>query len=250
MLLFQPPPSTRYDLRFTLATIPIRVHPLFWVMAVLFGASTGDVIHILIWVVIVFVSILIHEMGHALVMRLYGQPAQVVLHAAGGLAVPAPVWWGGHWANVSLKPGQEILIALAGPVAGFILATLVMIGVIAAGGSILLTPLFGVIPWITAWLPIGGGLVNWVVMTLLWVNIFWGLVNLTPVYPLDGGHIARHLFVRADPLDGTRKSLWVSVIAGAAVAAVGLLLLRSVYIALLFGFLAVQSYQSLRGHVL
>jgi stage IV sporulation protein FB len=249
MLLFEPPPSTRYDLRFTLANIPVQVHPFFWVMTLLFGASSGDLDYLLIWVVVVFVSIVLHELGHALVMRAYGQPARVVLYALGGLAVPEATWWGSRWANVSLSLRQEILIALAGPGVGFLLAILVMLGVVVTGGSLGLTPLFGIIPWVTASLPWGGRLANLIVTTLLWVNLFWGLVNLTPVYPLDGGRVARYLFIQADPLDGARKSLKLSVVAGAVVAAGGLIFLRSTYLALLFGILAIQSYQSLRGQV-
>ena len=48
---------------------------------------------------------------------------------------------------------------------------------------------------------------------MLYVNIFWGLVNLLPVYPLDGGQIARELLELASPADGVRQSLWLSVIA-------------------------------------
>lgn len=247
MLLFEPPPSTRYDLRFRLAGIPVRVHPLFWLMALLLGYSAGSLLQLPIWVAVVFVSILIHELGHALVMRAYGLPSHVVLHIAGGLAVPEPVRWGSGWASVSLSPGRQILISLAGPAAGFLLAALLMIAVVAVGGEVVVTALFGVIPWVTAQLPVGGRVTTVVVNMLLWVNIFWGLMNLTPVYPLDGGNVVRHLLVRADPSDGMRNSLWISVIAGAIVAAAGLLLFRSLVMAFLFGFLAFQSYQSLRG---
>lgn len=247
MFFFQPPPTTRYDLRFTLATIPVRVHPFFWVMTLLFGASTGDVVYLLVWIVVVFVSILIHELGHALVMRFYGQPASIVLYAMGGLAVPEQTWWANRWASVSLSLNQEILVLLAGPGAGFLLAMLVMLGVVALGGSVVFTPLFGFIPWVTALVPIGGRVVNLVVTTLLWVNLFWGMVNLLPVYPLDGGQVARHALIQADPLDGARKSLWISVVVGTIVAVAGLVLLRSPYLAFLFGVLAIQSYQTLRG---
>ena len=249
MLLFQPPPPTRYDLRFTLGPFPVRVHPLFWLLALFFGASSGDLIHLLFWVIIVFVSILIHELGHALIMRLYGQSSHIVLHMAGGLTVPDASWWGSGGATVSLSSSQEILISLAGPGAGFLFTMLVMIIVALAGGIIRWTPLFGIIPWFTALLPSGLGLVNWIVLNLLWVNFFWGLINLMPVYPLDGGNVARNLLIRTDPLDGTRKSLWVSVIAGAVVALIGLLLLQSTYMALLFGLLAFQSYQVVQGRV-
>ncbi|HMB23455.1 MAG TPA: site-2 protease family protein, partial [Anaerolineales bacterium] len=82
---------------------------------------------------------------------------------------------------------------------------------------------------------------------LLWVNIFWGLINLMPVYPLDGGSVARNVLVQVDPVSGMRKSLWLSVIAGGIVALLGLVFFRSLFIALMFGLLAVQSYQSLQG---
>ena len=64
MFLFQPPPPTQYDLRFAIAGIPVRVHPLFWLITILFGFS-ADLIQLLIWVFVVFVSILVHELGHA-----------------------------------------------------------------------------------------------------------------------------------------------------------------------------------------
>jgi len=246
MFLFQPPPPTRYDLRFSIAGIPVRVHPLFWLIALLLGSS-ADLIQLLIWVFVVFVSILIHELGHALAMRRYGQPSRIILHFAGGLTVPEPVSWGSGWANVSLRPNQEIFISLAGPGAGFLLAALVVVAVIISGGSIITNWLFGVIPLpVAALMPIGGRVISLLVTMLLWVNVFWGLINLLPVYPLDGGNVSRYLLLQADPIDGVRKSLWISVIAGGLVAIAGLLILRSIYMALLFGLLAFQSYQSLQ----
>ena len=88
MLLFQPPPPTRYDLRFILFGFPIRVSPLFWLIAILLGSSSGDPLQILIWVLVVFVSIVVHELGHALAFRRYGLASQIILHFSGGLTVP------------------------------------------------------------------------------------------------------------------------------------------------------------------
>lgn len=247
MSLFQPPAPTRYDLNFTVAGIPVRVHPLFWLIALLLGSS-GDLIQVPIWVFVIFLSILVHELGHALAMRRYGQPSRIILHFMGGLTVPEPVSWGSRWANVALRPGQEIFISLAGPGAGFLLAVLVSAGVIISGGSIITNWLFGLIPLpALAVIPFGGRPLNLLVLMFLWVNIFWGLINLMPVYPLDGGNVTRHLLLKTDPVDGVRKSLWVSVIAGGLIALAALLFLRSIFMALLFGFLAFQSYQSLQG---
>jgi stage IV sporulation protein FB len=245
-MLFAEPPLTRYDLHFNIGPIPVRVHPLFWLITLLFGMSAGGLVPLLIWIVVIFVSILIHELGHVLAFRWFGQAAQVVLYGGGGLAVPQVVRWGNRYASVEFKPSQAILISLAGPFAGFLLACLVLAGVAAAGGIIIPTPLFGVIPFAEAFVP-GGWIPNLIVHHLLWVNIFWGLVNLLPVFPLDGGNVARRLLIVMDPLDGGRKSLWLSVITGTVVALAGLLLLNSIYMAVLFGFLAFQSYQTLSG---
>ena len=250
MLLFQSPPPTRYDLRFSIAGIPIRVHPLFWLLTLLLGAA-GDPVQLLIWVLVVFVSIVVHELGHAFAMRYFGQSSHIVLHFAGGLAIPDSVQWGSRWANVALGPNQYILISLAGPVAGFILATLAIVGVLLAGGSVGTTWLFGLIPLpLNAVLPIGGRILDILVTILLWVNIFWGLINLLPVFPLDGGNVARNILVQLDPMNGVRKSLWVSVITGGLIALLALVFLRSIYMAFLFGLLAFQSYQSLQSRTI
>ncbi|RPJ22967.1 MAG: hypothetical protein EHM33_22205 [Chloroflexi bacterium] len=247
MLLFQSPPPTRYDLRFSVAGIPVRVHPLFWLIAILFGSS-GDLLLIPIWVGVIFVSILVHELGHALAFRRQGLSSQVVLHFAGGLTIPEPVYWGSGLTNVALTANQQIFISLAGPGAGFLFAALVLGGVLALGGSVATTWLLGFIPLpLNAVMPFGGKVVTALVTMLLWVNVFWGLINLVPVYPLDGGSVMRNIFVQADPVDGVRKSLWLSVIAGAVVALGGFFLFRSLFMALLFGLLAFQSYQSLQS---
>ena len=104
MSIFQVPPPTRFDLRFSIAGIPVRVHPLFWLIAILFGSSSGSIVSILSWVVAIFVSILIHELGHAFAMRRYGQGSHIVLHFAGGLTVPETVAWGSGYASVATTP--------------------------------------------------------------------------------------------------------------------------------------------------
>lgn len=249
MFLFQPPPPTRFDLQFNLAGIPIRVHPLFWLIAILFGSSSNSLIHLLIWIFAIFISILIHELGHAFAMRFYGQRSQIVLHGAGGLTIPEQISWGGGYASIALTPSQEILISLAGPGAGFIFAVIILIATVVMGGVITLTALFGIIPFPIAQIPNGGEVVNTLLITFLWVNIFWGLVNLMPVYPLDGGNVARYLLLTADPLDGVRKSLWLSVITGGLVALAAFLVMHSTYMAFLFGLLAFQSYQMLQRRI-
>ncbi|NWG05421.1 MAG: hypothetical protein HXY35_01910 [Chloroflexi bacterium] len=248
MILFQVPPPTRYDLRFTIAGIPIRVHPLFWVISFLFGFSSNNILYTFIWVLAIFVSVLVHELGHAFAFRRYGLRSSIVLHFMGGLTVPESVSWGGTWANVALSPREEIVVSLAGPFSGFLLATLLIGGVIVSGGSIAVNWLLGFIPLpaVTS-LPFGGVMLTVLVAILVSVNVFWGLINLVPVYPLDGGNVARYALMQYDPYDGVRKSLQLSVIAGGIVALVALFFLKSIYMSFLFGFLAFQSYQTLQN---
>lgn len=245
-MFIQQLPPTRYDLRFSIAGIPVSVHPSFWLIAILFGAS-GNLLLLPIWVLVVFVSLLIHELGHALAFRRHGQSSRILLYFAGGLTIPEPTYWGSGYANVGLTANQQIFISLAGPGAGLLFAALVLGIVALLGGSIFTIRLLGFIPLpLNATVPLGGIVVAALISMLLWVNIFWGLINLMPVYPLDGGNVARNILVQTNPVDGVRKSLWLSVIAGAILALVGLFFFRSIFIGLLFALLAFQSYQALQ----
>jgi stage IV sporulation protein FB len=248
MLLLSSPPPTRYDLRFSLLGIPVRVHPLFWVMTALLGATSGTVVGMLIWVPAVFVSILVHELGHGLTMRRFGQVPKIEMHLGGGSTAAEPFWWGSRPVSVPLTPGQDVLIALAGPSAGFLLAALAMGIVAAAGGEVGVTLAGGVLPLPFAVFSANLWIATLTVNTLLWVNVFWGLINLAPVVPLDGGNIARTLLIRSDPWKGARNALRLSAAAGAVIAVACLILLGSPLIALLFGFMAFQSWQSLQGN--
>ena len=70
---------------------------------------------------------------------------------------------------------------------------------------------------------------------LLEFNILWGLLNLLPVFPLDGGQIAQAAMVAKDPWGGLARSLWLSVFTGGIVAVVGGLVLQNFMMAMMFG---------------
>ena len=248
------PPRTQYDLNFDIAGIPVRIHPLFWLVGVILGAGGGSQVDgaaIIIWVGVLFVSILVHELGHAFTMRRFGESPRVVLYMMGGLAIADSGWGMGKSSRNSF---EQIVISTAGPAAGFALAGLVIALVYAAGGAILFqTDSF---PFWRIELERGVGLTADVVQdnqylleviwSMLYINIFWGLMNLLPIYPLDGGQISRELFTQGDPWQGVRKSLWLSVITGAIVAALALLFLKSLFMAVMFGALAFSSWQALQ----
>jgi Zn-dependent protease len=246
------PNRTPYDLNFGLLGFPIRIHPLFWLAALIWGFRPDvDGISIMIWVTVMLVSILAHELGHALMMRNLGRHARVVLHFMGGLAIEdderSP--WALSYGRKGRTPQEQIWISIAGPVAGFLLAGLVWGAVLATGGSVGVHFSWETVPYCHAVL--GGDLarniyLNQFVGDMLYINIFWGVVNLFPVIPLDGGQIAQAWLTAQDPANGVVKALWLSVFAGAAAAVVFGILLHEMFLLLLFASLAFSCYMTLQ----
>jgi stage IV sporulation protein FB len=241
--MFQPPPPTRFDLNFSIFGFSVRVHPFFWVIGILFGASLGSLERITIWVIVLFVSILIHELGHSLMMRKYGVSSYIVLYHMGGGAVPTSA------RRMNLGWLEQIAISLAGPFAGFLFAGVVVAIVKLSGGFVLINWLFGFIPIPSAIMFNAPDLVNEAIRNIMWISTFWGLINLLPVFPLDGGRVSQQIFVRVNPWNGFRNALWLSVVTGAILAVASIAVLNSTYMAFLFGILALQSYQMIRGGV-
>ena len=243
MLAGDPPPSP-YDLRFMLLGIPVRIQPMFWLVALILGANSHNLRSLLIWVLAVSVAILFHELGHAVVARAFGFQPWITLYGMGGLtsynpSMPSGARRPGHWG--------EILISLAGPMAGFLLAALVVVAVALAcrepvefqlGGGTLLRIVH---------VPVRSPGLAEFIWQVLYISIIWGFVNLLPIFPLDGGQIAREILVMANPSHGLRQSLTLSVLAGGLMAVVGLVYWRDFFVVLLFGYLAYSSYLALQG---
>jgi Zn-dependent protease len=240
------PDRTQFDVNFRLFGFPVRVHPLFWLGAVLLGANwlnapdDNGLLYLFMWVVVVFVSIIVHELGHAVAFRRFGSDAHIVLWIFGGLAVPN--------STVSGR-GRRILVALAGPFAGFLLCGIVY-------GTHLATD------WAS---PANGLPIRVLYLQLIFVNLYWGIFNLLPVFPLDGGQVSRELCEGKWRGRGLRISLQISIGVAAAVAVYSLFCdmerrsggdtldslpwwfpRGTLYTAILFALLAFQSYQLLQ----
>jgi stage IV sporulation protein FB len=242
------PNRTPWDLQFYVGNIPCRVHPMFWVIALMvggLGSVTG--VSLIIGVLIVFVSILVHELGHAFTMQFYGERPRVVLYWMGGLAISGgDGLWDLGYSQRRRSPLEQIIISFAGPAAGFILAGFVIATIYAMGGAVSVS-LTRYLPQLIIDPPPDISLVAYIALhTLLFINVVWGLVNLLPVYPLDGGQIARQVFQVVDRYDGLAKSLWVSVIVGAGMAVLGMAN-KSLWTAALFGSMAFSSWQMLQN---
>ncbi|MEO8436599.1 MAG: site-2 protease family protein [Pyrinomonadaceae bacterium] len=143
--------------------IPIKVDASFFVLSFLLAYGRGANILLLEWVLVVFISVLLHELGHALVARKFGLSPSIKLYSMGGLT---------SWDSaISLPPWQNLLISLAGPAAGFLLGILVLVaGPVVLGSS-------------------PSRLLAVTYFDLIWVNIGWGIFNLMPMLPLDGGNV-------------------------------------------------------------
>jgi len=252
------PRETQYDLHFEMFDIPVRIHPLFWVAGAVIGALSASGsnlgVSVLIWMTAMFVSILIHELGHAVLMKRWGMSPRIVLYMMGGLAIPSGA--GNMYSKFGRDFGQQygkerkssrfnwqqIAISFAGPGAQVILAGLFVLLTYGVGGRINLEHITSRYIGVEG---VENDMLTSMIQAYLFINIFWALLNLLPVYPLDGGQIAREIFQGFDPWDGQRKSLWLSVFAGGGIAVFGLMG-GSIFIAILFGQLAFLSYQMLQ----
>lgn len=112
------------------------------------------------YAVLLLISVLVHELAHALTARMYRWPtSKIVLNL-----------WGGHtqFEEFTASPGKSVLVAMAGPVANLVLA--------GAG-----------------WLVVSGGQLTGVADTLanifVWANLLIGIFNVLPGLPLDGGRL-------------------------------------------------------------
>ncbi|MBS0620008.1 MAG: site-2 protease family protein [Verrucomicrobia bacterium] len=197
--------------------IPITIYPLFWIFAALIGfLNSGTLIGTLVWVAIILVSVLFHEMGHALTASLFGQKPRIELVALGGLTYHdgqrLPLW-------------KQFFIVFDGPLFGFILY-------LAASA---LTH----VPALSKGMPFS------ILSLAAMVNLFWTIINLLPVMPLDGGQLLRIVLEKLFGVKGLRYTL----IAGLLIA-IGIALFFFVtkffLVGALFSLLAYQSFDSLR----
>lgn len=229
------PPPTSYDLRFPMGPIPVRVNPLFWVLALVLGWDTVNLglEYLLVWVFCVFVSILVHELGHAASFLYFGARPEIVLFSFGGLAIPD---------RPLRSRTQNVVTLLAGPGAGFVLLAIVLMS-----------------QYFFQW-AITNDLTLYLFGFLRDINLYWGVLNLLPVWPLDGGQICRTLCQKYRRHDGVALSLKISIGLGGTLAVVSLMgsngmfpglfqaipfLPRSIFGTMMFGVLAFQSWQAL-----
>jgi stage IV sporulation protein FB len=209
--------------RFRLFGIPFEVGPYFWILSACLGSNVAygqrGLILLALWVACVFVSIVVHELGHALVARHFGMRPYVALHWLGGTT---------FMPGASLTRPQAMLVTLAGPVAGLGLWLLA-----EYFGGALIRQTAGERRYITFD----------AVHFLVFINLIWTLFNLLPILPLDGGQFVRSLL-------GPRHLFTVRMIGG-TVATIACVLCLTLgfnsgfgYTALFLGMLAISNFRN------
>lgn len=160
----------------------------------------------LLWIPILFISILFHEFAHATMIGALGfGSSDIVLEGIGGAT----------YNRRRARPWQDLLISAAGPASSFLLAWI-------AAAVMRTVPYFSQDQFFIAFLPL-----------LVYVNTLWGFFNLLPLGPLDGNHILRNffrLFLRERP--AFVISIWISMAVGVAVFVFSLVS-RNIFIALI-----------------
>jgi len=210
------------DLRFKMFGFDVTVQPAFMgllLIYALFSLQRQEPLYALVsWSIVVFVSILVHELGHAFAARRFRRHVHgIFLHGFGGHVTHS----GGGAAT------QDLAISLAGPGAG-----------LALGAAT-----WAISPYVP-YHPISATVVN----DILWINIFWSLVNLLPMMPLDGGNALRSgLSIKWSRHKATRWSSMVGTAVGALFAVYGFTN-GMLFIGLIGGYAAYHNYTVLQQH--
>ncbi len=198
--------------------IPVRINFTFFITAALIGfLSSGSLMGTLIWIAIVFVSIMVHEYGHALTSRAFGQSPRIELVAFGGLTIPS---------GPKLALWKEFIVVFCGPLFGFFLFVLAQV--------IFMTGFFT------------NGLIVYALRVTALVNLFWTAVNLLPVMPLDGGQLLRIILEGMFGVKGVRYAVATGMVLSVVVALFALLY-SAIILTVLFFLFAYQNFEMFRG---
>jgi Zn-dependent protease len=204
--------------RFSIFGIPVQVQPFFWITLVIIGGALGAtsataILQVGIFVLAGFISILIHELGHALTARKFGATSEITLQAFGGYAA---------YSGVRLTRPQSFAVTAAGPAVQILLGLGVFIAL--------------------RYLPPLNDNADYFLGTLVWISIAWAVLNLLPVLPLDGGQMLNAML---GP-QRIRITLWITIIVSALVGLILFVRTHSVLFPIFLGMFAWQAYQALR----
>jgi len=200
--------------------VEVRIHLTFfvllafvWMAESAMKGSVNNATRQVALVGIIFVSVLLHELGHALAaLRTGQQPKTVILMPIGGIPISNDTASGGEQAAGKDLWRKELWTALAGPAVSFAVALIAGVVVLEYFPQAHL----GTKPLLHS---------NHLLRSLVWFNLFFGVFNLLPAYPLDGGRILRAWFSRTGAaMQATRRAVSIAHALATLIIAVGMLL--------------------------
>jgi Zn-dependent protease len=213
-VLFDRQQETPFDLCFRVFGTPVRVLPWFWLVTAFlnFELISAGIEVLILWILCVFVSILLHELGHIWMGMVFGSRGNIVLAGMFGLAYGATSGVTERW--------KRIAVYLAGPGIQFLFFALLSLA-LHVGDPPRLTEEWGVLDYLESALsppiPQRPRLLFYAILFLLQINWYWAIINLLPIWPLDGGQVSRELFTWQSPIYGVRNSLGLSLAAALVV---------------------------------
>jgi Zn-dependent protease len=178
----------------------------------------------MILILCLFVCVVLHEFGHALMAQHFGiRTRSITLSPLGGLA---------QLERMSKAPWEEFCITVAGPLVNVAIAIVLGVG---------LTGIFAAQPALAATLPFE------FVLKLLALNIFLVIFNMLPVFPMDGGRVFRAILAGSlGMLQGTRVAVGIGTVLAILMGAAGLFLLGNPFLFLIGLFVMFAGQQELQ----
>ncbi|MEO7573826.1 MAG: hypothetical protein ABIX10_15465 [Acidimicrobiales bacterium] len=209
---------------FSVAGIPVRVEPIFLIISGLWGLRYVDlgIEYVVIWIACSFVSILVHELGHGVSLKLFGQPSVIVLHGFGGVTISQR--------RATLNRTRSIIVSVAGSLTAMVLLWLPARQLVGSEWGQQQGFDWTVTRDLNFWIPLN---------FLAFQNLWWSVANLLPIRPLDGGNVTAELF----GIDRARRISIVAAIAGAVWAVTH----GQTYAAFFALFLAFNNWQEIRA---
>jgi stage IV sporulation protein FB len=208
-------------LRWRMFGISVCIQPSFWIINGLFGWFVSDPLagqyhvnlltFILIWVLCTLVTVAVHEFGHAIMGRIFGQPGAITIAGLGGQAA------GGY---DKISSWKRLLVIAAGPGAGFLFVASLMILDSTPWDRLMdamdwdglklkwaVVDRMGLMPLRLAF--------NYFTLTLFllaMIGLFLNILNLFPIIPMDGGMIFKEICSMIAGRSGERFAFGVSLL--------------------------------------
>jgi len=185
---------------FRIFGIQLAVHASFVLLLAYYGwrgwqlGGAGGALWSVAVIVLFFVCVVLHELGHSLTARRYGvRVPRILLLPIGGMA---------EMDRIPRRPSAELIITIAGPAVNYLLVLLLLPLIWHELLGLVEIPDFSAADMLTQ---------------LWWANLIMGTFNLLPVFPMDGGRIFRALLAFKLPY---LRATWWAVRVGQALAAI------------------------------